>query len=438
MSARDVSRAAPVAAGAHRTGAGTGRSRRGRRRTPAAGPPIARSRLLSADVVRVASVGLRTRRLRAALSALGVAIGIAAMVAVLGISESSKAGLIAELNELGTNLLTVAPGQTFLGANAQLPEASARAVRNLPSVLSAAAVTDVSKATVRRNPFIEAAETGGIAVEAADPQLLATLGGKMVRGRFLESGSERYPLAVLGRVAARRLGVSRLTVAGRPVQVYLGGVWFTVAGIVGPLALAPEIERAVLIGYPIAHALFATTRHASMLYVRASPERVREASSLLGATAYPEHPEDTQVSRPSSALQARADAQSTLTSVFLGLGAVALLVGGVGIANVMVISVLERRPEIGLRRALGARAVHIAVPFLGESVLLSFFGGVCGIALGAAATATYASSQGWIVVVPVLAVGGGVVIALALGALAGLYPAVRAARLAPAAALRSV
>ncbi len=399
---------------------------------------VPRSRLLGADVVRVASVGLRTRRLRAALSALGVAIGIAAMVAVLGISESSKAGLIAELNELGTNLLTVTPGQTFLGANAQLPEAAVRSVRNLPSVMSAAAVTEVSSASVRRSPFIEAAETGGIAVDAASPQLLSTLGGKLAQGRFLEGASERYSLVVLGGIAARRLGVSRLTVAGRPVQVYLDDTWFTVAGILAPLPLAPEIERAAVIGYPIAHTLFGTTRHASMLYVRADQERVREASALLGATADPENPEQTQVSRPSDALQARADAQSTLTSVFLGLGAVALLVGGVGIANVMVISVLERRPEIGLRRALGARAVHIAVQFLGESVLLSLLGGVCGIALGAAATAAYASSQGWIVVVPVLAVAGGVAIALALGALAGLYPAIRAARLAPAAALRSV
>jgi putative ABC transport system permease protein len=431
VSARGLTGATPSGAG---PSAGRGdRAGRGER-----GGAIMRSRLLAGDVIGVASVGLRTRGLRAALSALGVAIGIAAMVAVLGISESSKAGLIAELSELGTNLLTVAPGQTFLGANAQLPEAAVRSVRDLPSVLSAAAVTDVSSATVRRNRFIEAAETSGIAVEAANPQLFATLGGKLVRGRFLEGASERYPLVVLGAVAARRLGVSQLTVARRPVQVYLGGAWFTVAGILGPLPLAPEIERAALIGYPIARALFGTTRHASMLYVRADPERVLEASFLLGATADPQNPEQTQVSRPSNALQARADAQSTLTSVFLGLGAVALLVGGVGIANVMVISVLERRPEIGLRRALGARADHIAVQFLGESVLLAFLGGVCGIALGAAATAGYASSQGWIVVVPVLAVAGGVAIALVLGALAGLYPAIRAARLAPAAALRSV
>jgi putative ABC transport system permease protein len=411
---------------------------------------IPRSRLLAADVVRVASVGLRTRRLRAALSAVGVAIGIAAMVAVLGISDSSKAGLVAELNELGTNLLTVTPGQTFLGADAQLPEAADRAVRNLASVRSVAAVTSVANVSVRRNPFIEAAETSGVTVYAADPQLLATLGGSVLRGRFLEAASERYPLVVLGAVAAQRLGIGRLTLGGQPgsragrtggqapVQVYLGDTWFTVAGILGAQPLAPEIERAALIGYPIAHRLFATSRHASMLYVRADPERVTEAAALLGATAYPEHPEDTQVSRPSSALQARADAQSTLTSVFLGLGAVALLVGGVGIANVMFISVLERRPEVGLRRALGARAVHIGVQFLGESMLLSLLGGVLGIALGAGATAIYASSQGWLLVVPVLAVAGGVALAVVLGARAGLYPAVRAARLAPAAALRSV
>ena len=399
---------------------------------------IPRSRLLPADVLRVASVGLRTRRVRAALSALGVAIGIAAMVAVLGISDSSKAGLQAELNTLGTNLLTVAPGQTFLGKSAVLPEAAERTVRNLASVRSAAAVTAIAAASVRRNPYVEAAETGGIGVYAADSELLIALGGRMLHGRFLNPASERYPLVVLGSIAAQRLGVNALTVHGRAVQVYLGDTWFTVAGVIGPQPLAPEIERAALIGYPIAHSLFGASRHATMLYVRADPERVPEADSLLAATADPQNPENTTVSRPSNALQARADAQSTLTAVFLGLGAVALLVGGVGIANVMVIAVLERRPEIGLRRALGARAVHIGVQFLGESALLSLLGGCAGIALGVAASAGYAATQGWMLVIPLLSVAGGVAISLLLGALAGLYPAVRAARLAPAAALRSV
>ncbi len=402
------------------------------------GTPPEPSRLLPADVLRVAGVGLRTRRLRVALSALGIAIGIASMVAVLGISDSSKAGLVAELDKLGTNLLTITPGQTFFGETAKLPEAASRAVRNLSTVRGAAGVTLVSSVTVRRSTYIEAGESGGISVVAADRGLLGTLGGAVARGRFLDAANERYPFVVLGALAAQRLGVDRLTVAGRPVQVYLGGMWFTVAGVLASLPLAPEIDRAALIGYPIAYHLFGTSRSASTLYVRTDPERVTEAAAVLPATADPQHPEQTQISRPSSGLQARADAQSTLTALFLALGAVALLVGGVGIANVMVISVLERRSEIGLRRALGATRIHIGVQFLGESVLLSLLGGASGIALGAAATAGYASTQGWMVVIPLLAVAGGVAIALVLGALAGLYPAVRAARLAPATSLRSV
>jgi putative ABC transport system permease protein len=311
-------------------------------------------------------------------------------------------------------------------------------VRNLANVQNAAAVTVVSSATVRRTRYIEAAETSGITAEAADLDLLATLKGEIVKGRFLDSASARYPIVVLGAVAAQRLGVSSLTVGGRPVQVYLGGQWFTVGGVLATLPLAPEIDRAALIGYPIAKSLFKTTRNASTLYVRADPRHVTQASELLAPAADPQNPENTQVSRPSSALQAKADSESALTALFLGLGAVALLVGGVGIANVMVISVLERRPEIGLRSALGATSTHIGTQFLGESVLLSLLGGTAGIALGAAATAGYAGLQGWIVTIPLLSVAGAIGITLVLGALAGLYPAIRAAKLAPAIALRSV
>jgi putative ABC transport system permease protein len=399
---------------------------------------LPRSRLLPADIARVASVGLRTRRLRAALSGLGVAIGIAAMVAVLGISDSSKAGLVAQLNELGTNLLTVSPGENFFNQSTQLPEAANRSVLNLRSVRQAAAVTVITRASVRRSQYVEAGETGGISVDAAELRLLGTISGRVVSGRFLDAASERYPVVVLGAVAAQRLGIEAISLRGRPVLVYISGNWFVVGGVLAPLPLAPEIDRAALIGYPIAHVLFKTSRSASTLYVRADPERVDEAAALLGPAAEPEHPEQVQVSRPSSALQARAKAQSTLTGLFLGLGAVALLVGGVGIANVMVISVLERRPEIGLRRALGATRPHIGMQFIGESMLLGAIGGGLGVALGAAATAGYAALQGWILVVPLLAVAGGVGVAIALGALAGLYPAVRAAKLAPAAALRSV
>jgi putative ABC transport system permease protein len=390
-----------------------------------------RSRLLWRDVAAVGSVGLRTRRLRAALSALGIAIGIASMVAVLGISESSKADLLAQLDALGTNLLTVTPGQSFLGEDATLPTTAVGAARHMPTVAAAASVADVDE-SVRRSEYIDVAETGGIALQAADRELLAALDGAMRSGRFLNAASERYPVVVLGAVAAQRLGVRR---AG--IQVAIAGRRFTVGGVIGHLPLAPEIDRSALIGFPVAHRLFGTTRSASTLYVRADQDRVEQARSLLAPTVDPEHPEETQVSRPSDALAARAAAKGAFTSLFLGLGAVALLVGAVGIANVMVISVLERRSEIGLRRALGATRRHVGAQFLSESLLLSALGGLAGAMLGAAVTAGYAASQSWTLVIPPVALGGGIGCALAIGVIAGIYPAGRAARLAPTDALRA-
>ena len=391
-----------------------------------------RSRLLPRDVLRVGAVGLRTRRVRAALSAVGIAIGIASMVAVLGISQSSKAGLLAQLDRLGTNLLTAGPGQSFFGDDATLPTTAVAAVSGMPTVRRAASVAAVD-ATVRRTDRIPAEETGGIAVKAADSGLLATLQGTLRAGRFLDAATGRYPAVVLGAVAAERLGIE--DASGR-VQVFVGGHWLTVVGILAPLPLAPDLDRAALIGYPAAAKLFGTDRNAETVYVRADPDHVADARALLAPTANPEAPEQVDVSRPSDALAARAAAKGAFTALLLGLGAVALLVGGVGIANVMVISVLERRSEIGLRRALGATRRHIGTQFLTEALLLAALGGTAGIALGALVTAGYATSQGWAITVPALAVAGGASAALAIGAVAGLYPALRAARLSPTDALR--
>jgi putative ABC transport system permease protein len=393
---------------------------------------LAPSRLLPADVLRVGSAGLRARRLRAALSSLGIAIGIASMVAVLGISESSKADLLAALDRLGTNLLTVAPGQTFGGEAAELPEQSAAMIGRLDSVERAAATRTLDE-TVRRTDLIDEAETGGIAVTAADPGLARLLGVRVRRGRFLDPGSIRYPTVVLGATSARRLGITR-----PGVNVWIGDSWFTVIGILGRVALDPNLDSSALIGFPVAERLFGADRSPTTIYVRAGEDSVERARALLGAMANPEHPEEVQVSRPSDALAARAAAKSAFTALFLGLGGVALLVGGVGIANVMVISVLERRSEIGLRRALGATRPHIAVQFLSESLILAGLGGVAGSALGSAVTVAYATSRDWPAVVPPLALAAGVGAALAIGAVAGLYPALRAARLPPTEALRSV
>ena len=394
------------------------------------------SRLLPRDLLWLATVGLRTRKLRAALSVLGISIGIASLVAVLTISETSKADLLAKIEDLGTNLLTVEPGESLLGDEAKLPAAAGGRIQLLGDVESAAAVTTVEGATVRRSSYVPPEVTGGIYVAAANPELLATLEGSTASGRFLDRATERYPATVLGAKAAKRLGIG--SVEG-PVQVYVSGRLFTVVGILGPLPLVPELDNAALIGYPAAARLFGTARNPSKIYVRAreGEAQVRAAAALLPSAANPWGAKEVAVSRPSDALEAQAAAEGALTSLFLGLGAVALLVGGIGIANVMIISVLERRSEVGLRRALGARRRHIAVQFLGESFVLGVCGGIAGVLLGAGATGVYAVSEGLTLLVPAVAVAGGLLAACLLGGLAGLYPAMRASRLTPTEALRA-
>jgi putative ABC transport system permease protein len=385
------------------------------------------------DVLSVGSLGLRTRKVRAALSVLGIAIGIASIVGVLGISDSSKADLLAQLDALGTNLLTVQAGQTLGGSSAALPASAEPMVRRIPPVEQVSSVETVP-AGVYRNDRIDSADTGGITVKAARPGLLSILRGEVAQGRFLSSRTVDAPVVVLGSVAAQRLGFTTL----RPdTAVQIGGQRFLVVGILGGLPLAPDIDRSVLIGYAKAESEFGTDGTASTVYVRTDPDQVDGVHDVLAGTADPEHPEEVTVSQPSDALAARAAAKSAFTSLFAALGGVALLVGGVGIANVMVISVLERRREIGLRRALGATRRHISLQFLTEALLLAFAGGLCGVALGALVTAGYALSQGWRIVVPAAVIAAGVGAALLIGAIAGLYPAVRAARLDPTQALHT-
>jgi putative ABC transport system permease protein len=272
-------------------------------------------------------------------------------------------------------------------------------------------------------------------VLAASVNLLATLRTAVADGRFLNRATASEPVAALGATAARTLGIDRVF---RGERVWLGHQWFYVTGILAPSVLAPEIDQSVLVGFPAAKALLGFDGHPTMVYVRAQTDQVAAVQSVLAATANPESPNEVNVSQPSAALVARADAKGALTGLFLGLGAVALLVGGVGVANIMVISVLERRSEIGLRRALGARRGQIRIQFLSEALLLSALGGVSGVALGVLATGVYAASQGWTLVVPVLAWAGGLGAAVLIGAVAGLLPALRAARLSPTEALRTV
>ena len=391
------------------------------------------SRMRPGDLLSVGSSGLRSRKARTALSALGIMIGIAAMVGVLGLSESSQADLTNKIEALGTNLLTVTPGGGFGGGDGVLPEETATKINRIVPVERSADVIELDEA-VLRNDLVTENETGGITAVAADLDLLETLNGSLSAGVWLNEATASTPNVVLGSVTAERHGIVDVS-AG--IQIQIGGEWFTVVGILEPFPLAADLDRSALIGKPVAQALFDVELNPSIVYLRTDPGFVDDVRAVLPATADPANPEEVEASRPSDLLETQSAIEDSFTNLFLGLGAVSLVVGGVGIANVMVIAVIERRNEIGLRRALGATRAHIRRQFLSEALLLSALGGLGGVVLGVAATWVYARSQGWDVVVPTLAIAGGLVAALVIGGVAGLYPAMRAARLAPTEALRA-
>jgi putative ABC transport system permease protein len=337
----------------------------------------------------------------------------------------------------------VSKGQTFTGAEAELPVTAPSMIGRIPGVEREADTGLVQDAKAYRSPLIPSAETNGLQVQAASLNLLPAIGTQVAQGRYLNAATAREPVAVLGAVAAERLGIDRIRPGAR---IWLGGQWFYLAGILEPCTLADEIDTSALVGYPAARRYLtytgvyqgtSTLGPPSTIYVRAETDQVDTVQSLLAQTANPESPNEAAVSQPSDALTARAAAKSALNGLFLGLGAVALLVGAVGVANIMVISVLERRSEIGLRRALGATRTQIRTQFLSEAITLALLGGAAGVLTGALATLIYASARGWSTVIPAQAWAGGIAAAILIGAVAGLMPAVRASRMSPTAALRT-
>ena len=392
-----------------------------------------RSRLPARELLGTAIQAFRTRRLRAALSALGIAIGIGAMVAVVGIAASAQANLLAEIDALGTNLLTVTPGQNFLGSDEVLPATSVPMIDGMHNVVGDAAVYQLSSEDVYRSPYVPTEETGGIGVDAAGDDLPRVVGTTLASGRFLNGVADQYPEAVLGAEAASVLQISRI---GGRVMVYLGNHWFAVVGILNPVVLDSSLDSTVFISLPVAEKLFGTQPSPSEIYIRADQNDVDGVGGLLAATADPQDASGVNVSRPSDALEARAAAKGQFTTLLVGLGAVALLVGAIGIANIMVISVLERRGEIGLRRSLGATRSHIAAQFLSESAILAILGGIAGLTLGAGATYIYAATRHEPFIVPLYALLAAPAAGLSIGATAGLYPATKAGRLSPTEALR--
>ncbi len=405
-------------------------------RRPADDPSLPEpGRLTAIDVLQLATLGLRSRPLRAVLSTLGIAIGMATLVLVVAIPRSSNAALLARLAALGSNLVE-AEAEPQPNLPVSFPADAAAMAARIPSVTASAQLGNTS-AVVRRSSLINPQQTVGLNVLASSPNLLAVVSGSMYRGRFLQPSTEGFPVAVLGYQAAGSLGIVHASTPSQPERVVIGTRLFTVIGITAPMPVTSDLDWAVFLGWDAARSDLHWGGRASIVYVRAPDRRLSAVSNLLGPTLYPQDPGFVNVSQPSDALAAKRAAQATSSGLLIGLAAVSLLVGGVGIANTMFVAVLERRPEIGLRRALGATRRQIRLQFLGEAVTLSALGGIAGTTIGLLGAAAYALWEHWPVVLPLPVVAASVGGAVCVGAVAGLNPAIRAARLPPTEALAS-
>jgi len=391
-----------------------------------------KNKLRTRDLFFVAVYGVKARKGRAALTSIGIGIGIAAIVAVSGIAASGSADLLSTLESLGTNLVKASPQAGFFGTQEELPEGVIGMVERIGPVEEVTSTTQTDL-LVRRSNFISEFEGGGISTIVTSSELLNVIGGKLSEGRFITDGLADLPVTVLGSVTAKRLGITNLS---KPTKILIDDEWFGVIGIVEELKIHPDLDRSVFIGYGAAKKLFDINEEPTTIYLRANPTFIEDVVEVIAPSMNPENPDQVEVSRPSDALEAQQAVEASFTNLLLGLGSVALLVGGVAIANVMVMSVLERRMEIGVRRSIGATRREIRYQFLLESVVLSGIGGLVGVMLGSLITLAYTNYTNIVFSIPVWQILGAVVLALLIGAISGVYPAIKASKIQPAEAVR--
>ncbi len=387
--------------------------------------------------MRQALLGLTSRKLRTALTALGISIGIASLISIQGITEANQADARAEIDALGSDFLFITPGTGVTEEAELLSYAPAMLEAHLPALEFVAALYPVDDARARKNELIPEVETGGVTVSAltaADLDLLEPVNGSVAFGRFHDATSVEIPAVVLGSLAAERLGIRHLV--GHPT-INISGSEFAVIGVLDEFeTLNTDLNRTAIVGLNVAIELFEAPDNPGAIYAQVPPEQLDEARDLIPAQANPAAPGEVAVSRPTEALEIREVIDETFARILQALALIVLAVGGIGIANIMVISVIERRGEIGLRRSLGATRKHIASQFIIESTVLSLLGGFLGVGIGVAIVFGYARFKDFEAIIPWFWLSVGVAAAFVLGAIAGLYPAWRASRLDPAEAVR--
>jgi macrolide transport system ATP-binding/permease protein len=400
------------------------------------------ARMAVRDLISESIAGIFARPGRTALTVLGTVLGISALVATLGVARTAGNQIVGRFDELAATSVVVTNERGFFGgggARVAIPADAEQRLTRLNGVVAAGAFgsVDVAGALVRSVPIPDplAQTEFQMTVYASSPGLLEAVRGELITGRFFDSGhSERGDqVVVLGIGAAQRLNVTR--VDQQPV-VFIGQSPYVVIGILGDVGRQPALLNGLIIPEGTARRIYQ--------YPSASTVQIEVeigAATLIAEQApialHPDEPALLQVQKPPEPDDLRSDVEGDVNALFLVLGGVSLLVGAIGIANVTLVSVLERVGEIGLRRALGAARRHIAAQFLVESTVMGLVGGVIGASLGTLVVVGISAARTWTPVLDPWMPLAAPIIGGVTGLLAGLYPALRAARLEPVEALRS-
>jgi putative ABC transport system permease protein len=420
---------------------GDSRSRRERR--------ARRPRLAARDLFDECLAGVFARPARTALTTLGTVLGIASLVATLGISRTAGNQIVTRFSEIAATQVTVQPRSSgggggggenpaLRGSIGVLPWNVEDRLDRLNGVVASGAVADVvNPGQIRTVPFIDPTAPSGrtLPVFAASPGLFEAVRGNIASGRWFDAGHvrRRDRIAVLGSDAAAELGVTRLD---NLPGVFVGDDLFTVIGILDDAPRDRGLTGGIIIPSSTAAWRFGVTR----------PERVvieteLGAAQLIASQAAialnPNAPESLGVTAPGTTRRTQDAIENDVNQLFLLLGLISLIVGAIGIANVTLVTVMERTGEIGLRRALGASQRHIAGQFLAESTVLGLVGGIIGASVGTIVVVAVSATRQWTPVLDMRLPAVAPVAGAIVGLLAGLYPSIRAARMEPVDALRS-